>query len=268
MNDITIVTAFFDIGRGEWTPDKGLPHYLQRTTETYFERFSHMAKLDNEMVVYTSIEYEDKVKELRAGKKTEVVVVDFKYGFDFLKKQIAQVQQSQEYQNAIHPDQRANPEYWNPDYVLVNALKSTFVMQAIHNGFTSNDLVAWLDFGYCRTADALNGKNKWQYSFDKDKIHLFNIREPNDITISLEDIIATNRVYMTGPCIVAGKYAWDDLYYLTNHSMNHLLKNNWIDDDQTLLYMAYNSAPDKFELHPVSENDWFVAFKDYNESTD
>jgi hypothetical protein len=32
MNEITIVTAFFDIGRGNWTPDKGLPHYLQRTT--------------------------------------------------------------------------------------------------------------------------------------------------------------------------------------------------------------------------------------------
>jgi len=26
MNEISIVTAFFDIGRGDWTPDKGLPH--------------------------------------------------------------------------------------------------------------------------------------------------------------------------------------------------------------------------------------------------
>ena len=39
MNDITIVTAFFDIGRGEWTPDKGLPHYLHRTNQTYLQRF-------------------------------------------------------------------------------------------------------------------------------------------------------------------------------------------------------------------------------------
>ena len=44
MNDITIVTSFFDIGRGNWTLDRGLPHYLQRTNETYLERFAHLAK--------------------------------------------------------------------------------------------------------------------------------------------------------------------------------------------------------------------------------
>ena len=54
MNDISIVTAFFDIGRGDWTPDKGLPHYLQRTTKTYLERFGYLAKLKNKMVIYTS----------------------------------------------------------------------------------------------------------------------------------------------------------------------------------------------------------------------
>ena len=51
MGNITIVTAFFDIGRGSWTPDKGLPHYLQRSNETYLERFGHMATLDNEMEI-------------------------------------------------------------------------------------------------------------------------------------------------------------------------------------------------------------------------
>ena len=266
MNDITIVTAFFDIGRGEWTPDKGLPHYLQRTTDTYFERFSHMAKLENEMVVYTSIEFEDKVREMRGDKKTEIVVIDFKYGFEYLRKRITETQQNPEYQKQINPAQVKNPEYWNPDYVLVNALKSTFVMQAIDNGLTSNELVAWMDFGYCRDDLALNGKTKWQYPFNKDKIHLFNIRDYDNSRI--EDIIANNRVYMTGPCIVAGNNMWQDLYSLVNHSMNNLLKNNWIDDDQTLLLMSYLSAPDRFELHKVSESDWFVAFKDYNESKD
>jgi hypothetical protein len=59
MNDITIVTAFFDIGRCELTPDKGLPHYLQRTNDTYFERFAEIAKLENDMIVYTSAEFEE-----------------------------------------------------------------------------------------------------------------------------------------------------------------------------------------------------------------
>ena len=46
MNNISIVTAFFDIGRGNWTPEKGLPDYLYRTTDTYFERFGYLAQLD------------------------------------------------------------------------------------------------------------------------------------------------------------------------------------------------------------------------------
>lgn len=264
MNDITIVTAFFDIGRGEWTPDKGLPHYLQRTTDTYFERFSHMAKLENEMVVYTSIEFENRIRELRGDRKTEIVVVDFKYGFDSLRKRIADVQKNENYQNLINPNQRAMPEYWNPDYVLVNSLKSTFALMAIDNGYTTNNLVAWMDFGYCRTPDALNGKTRWQYPFNKDKIHLFNLKEYDDLPF--EEIIANNIVYMTGPCIVAGREMWNNLYSMMNHNLNNLLKNNWIDDDQTLLLMSYLSAPHLFELHNVSGNDWFVAFKDYNES--
>lgn len=264
MNDITIVTAFFDIGRGEWTPDKGLPHYLQRTTDTYFERFSHMAKLDNEMVVYTSPEFESRVKELRGNKKTEIVVIDFKNEFTELRSRITQVQQSQEYQNKISLNQRTNPEYWNPDYVLVNALKSTFVMLAIKNSLITNELVAWMDFGYCRTPDALNGKSKWQYTFEKDKIHLFNLREYDDRP--LIDIIANNIVYMTGPCIVSGRNGWNDLYSMVNHNLNSLLKNNLIDDDQTLLLMSYLSMPESFKLHTVKDDDWFVAFKDYNES--
>lgn len=264
MNDITIVTAFFDIGRGDWTPDKGLPHYLQRTTDTYFERFSHLAKLENEMVIFTSVEFEDKVKELRGDRKTEVVVVDFKYGFDHLRKKISEIQNNPRYLEKINPDQVKNPEYWNADYVLVNALKSTFVMTAIDTGCVNNDLVAWIDFGYCRDASTLNGKTKWEYTFNKDKIHLFQLRELDDY--SLDYVIANNRVYMTGPCIVAGKHMWKELYALVNHSINEMFKTQWIDDDQTMLLMSYLYAPQLFQLHKVPEDDWFIVFKEYNES--
>ena len=70
MSDVTIVTAFFDIGRGDWTPDKGLPHYLHRTTDTYVERFGNLATLENEMVIYTSADLVDKVTELRGDRPT------------------------------------------------------------------------------------------------------------------------------------------------------------------------------------------------------
>ena len=68
---------------------------------------------------------------------------------------------------------------------------------------------------------------------------------------------------MTGGVIVAGKEQWLKLEALVNHSMNELLKNNLIDDDQTLLLMSYLSAPEEFEIHQKSPDDWFFIFKDF-----
>jgi hypothetical protein len=59
---------------------------------------------------------------------------------------------------------------------------------------------------------------------------------------------------------------WPQMEALVHHSLDELFKNNLIDDDQTLLLMSYLSKPELFELHPVSDQDWFIAFKDYNEN--
>lgn len=264
MSDITIVTAFFDIGRGDWTPDKGLPHYLQRTTDTYFERFKHMATLDNDMVVFTSPDLKAKVEELRKGKPTTVITREFSSLAPDLWSKITEVQLSPEYQDMINPSQRKNPEYWNANYVLVNLLKSSFITLAIQGDFVKTDLVAWLDFGYCRDASTLNGVTHWKYPFSTDKIHFFNLKPYNGTMIM--NIISNNDVHITGPHIVAHKDLWPKLEKMVLGHTDILLKNNLIDDDQTLLLMSSLDNPELFELHPVNPNDWFIVFKEYNES--
>ena len=161
MNDITIVTAFFDIGRGEWSPDRGLPHYLQRTNDTYLQRFGHMAKLENDMVVYTSKEFVDDIKFLRQDRPTQIFTLDFPNSFKKLREEVKKVQTDPTYQAKINPMQVKNPEYWSADYVLVNLLKASFVKRSLDVIVT--DLVAWLDFGYCRTEETLNGVELWSY---------------------------------------------------------------------------------------------------------
>ena len=143
---ITIVTAFFDIGRGDWTADKGLPGFIQRTNETYLERFSYLAKLDNPMVIYTSEDFSERIAALRVGKEdlTKVVVVNFKENFIEEREMIKEIQNDPKFIEKITPSQRKMPEYWNADYVLVNYLKSTFVNHALSCGMIETDLVAWL----------------------------------------------------------------------------------------------------------------------------
>lgn len=78
-NNISIVTAFFDIGRGEIGEE--FPSYLKRTTDTYFEYFSNLALLENEIVIFTSKEWEEKILKIRNGKPTKIIIIDLKKKF-------------------------------------------------------------------------------------------------------------------------------------------------------------------------------------------
>ena len=264
MSDITIVTAFFDIGRGDWTPDKGLPHYLQRNVDNYLENFGRLAKLENDMVVFTSNDLLDRVKELRGDRPTNIITLDYEQSFTKLRNEVTRVQNDPEYIKKINPSQLKNPEYWSADYVVVNALKSSFVTQAINRNIIKTELVAWIDFGYCRDDSVLNGVTNWKYDFDENKIHLFNFKEYVEGIVML-DVIANNDVYISGGCIVAGRKLWPALEALVHHSIGELLKNDLIDDDQTLLLMSYLFRQDLFELHPVSKSDWFFAFRQFSQ---
>ena len=263
MNDITIVTAFFDIGRGDWTTDKGLPPYLHRTTKTYFERFGYLATLENEMIIYTSTDLIDKVKELRGNRKTTVIEFDYENSFTESREKIFTIQKDKSYQKKINPQEKNNPEYWNPDYVLVNLLKVTFIRKAIDAGYCNNDLIAWVDFGYCREISTLYGVKHWYSDFDKEKIHLFKLKDYIEGTC-IDQIIFNNDVHMVGGSIVAGKQGWKYLEFLISDSFITLLNNNLVDDDQTLLLMSYLASKDSFELHTMTEA--LVLFRDYNKT--
>ena len=269
MGNITIVTAFFDIGRGDWTPDKGLPHYLQRSNDTYFERFGYMATLDNEMIIFTSEEFVPRVWEYRKDKedKTKVVVVDYVNMCAEERLKIAEIQSNEQYRKKISSTQIKNPEYWSPDYVLVNFLKSYFVNQAIEQGLVSNGQVAWIDFGYCRSMDMLGGHTEWNYDFTPSKIHFFQ-HKVFETWRTISEIIALNDVHILGAKIIATKDMWPVLEKLINHCIGDLINNNLIDDDQTVMLMASLLKPELFEMHSiVNDHTWIdknSVFKEYN----
>ena len=262
MSDITIVTAFFDIGRSDWSVEKGYPHYLKRTTETYLDRFAILAKLDNPMVIYTSPDLEYKIKQLRGDRKTTIFTIEFDNFYVDLRKKIGDIQKSPLFRNQIDPKQLINPEYWNPDYVLINTLKSTFVRMAFQEEVINTELAAWMDFGYCRNVETLNGLTEWKYNFDSNKIHVFSLREMTNINV-MNNLIF-NKVYITGPCIVSGKEKWIELEDLIFKNLHILMDQGFVDDDQGLLTMSYLTDPDLFDIHMIKDSEWFIAFKEYS----
>jgi len=270
MSDITIVTAFFDIGRGNLPKEKygrTLPHYQHRSVDTYFNYFSLLAKLKNNMVIYTTEDMVDRLVQIRDDNglldKTKIIVLPsyLPDEFKFTKSVIEEIMNSPEYYEKID-----NPhliEYWHSDYVLVNIFKALYVTDAIQKGLVETDLVAWIDFGYVRTPDTLPPTLEWKYNFNKDKIHFFNMREIDRMR-HIDSIIYSGDVYIQGCHIVGGKEAWPKLMNLVLTNLKSLVECRLIDDDQTLLLMSYLSQPELFELRYNSPDDWFRIFKDYN----
>jgi protein YibB len=258
----TIVTAFFDIGRGTWT-GAHLPHFLQRTTDTYMERFSYMASVKNDMVIFTSQDLVERISQIRTNSigKTTVIPIDLDNLFDNDIKLIQTVQKLPEFIQQVNPDQRPMPEYWSPKYVLVNYLKSWFATAAIKSNLVLTDQLAWVDFGYCRSPNTVHGCSELTKQFDSTKIHMFKFREPN--LYNTMQLIQNNIVCIFGAKIIAHVSLWPSMYELINKSFTELISNNLIDDDQTLMFMAHSYRPDLFQLHQIYESNPFVLFQEF-----
>ena len=74
MEEITLVTDFFDIGRGQ---DKNKD--LRRTAQRYFDEFKRWARIQNTLVVYTDSDSAEIIKGIRAeyglGEKTNRLII-------------------------------------------------------------------------------------------------------------------------------------------------------------------------------------------------
>lgn len=272
MNDISIVTAFFDIGRGSWTADKGFPHYLARSADTYIDRFKNLCQLENDITVFIAEQHYDIIKDIaksRLNYTTNIVVVDLNKNYSQLLASIEKIQQSKKFQSLIHSSQIKNPEYWNPYYVLVTNLKARFTQEAVLQNLPKHDMVAWIDFGYVRDLKQIPPSKKWTFEFDPSKIHLFEYKE-KDEKRSFEEIIGLNDVHILGAKVVAHKDMWSTMDRLMEQSWKYLESINMVDDDQGLWLISKHSEIKLFQCHKIPDHqegkDPFILFNEFNDS--
>lgn len=263
---ITIVTAFFDIGRGNIPRDKGYPEYLIRTTDTYFEYFSNLAKLENEMIVFTSPDLKERVEKLREGKPTQVITFDLNKKFKHILNKIKEIQELDSFKSKISPKQIKNIEYWSNHYVLVNNLKTFLVNLSIRKYINNDNLVAWVDFGYIRNPEMLNNIKEWYYSFEEDKIHLFSIKKINKIK-TMEDVytaIFNNNPYIIGGSIVGSRHSWNKFNKIVFNCQRDFIRNNIIDDDQGVYLTSYFKNKEFVNVNYLGKDNWFGLFKKFD----
>lgn len=257
MSEITIVTAFFDIGREKW---KG----FERDQNKYVDYFRFWARIKNKLVVYTDKITAEQVWKIRdeygLKDRTQVVVID---NNTVLDEEVFQAIQR------VVADKRftdfrerpENPESHSAQYNYVTYLKPYFVADAIKQNLIDG-MIAWVDFGYNHGGEAcvnpLEFDFLWEYDFSP-KIHIFATEEID--TMPVFDIVKKMRVYISGGIIVAPAFYWQELADLFRKSILHLTHFGLADADQTLLVMSYREKPELFAVHPI--DDWFMVLKEF-----
>jgi protein YibB len=247
MTEITIVTAFFDIGREKWQG-------FQRSSNKYVEYFEFWARLKNKLVVYTDKATAEQVLKIRDDfnlkERTKIIVIDDVYALD--EEVYHQIERVLSNKIAVDFRTRPNsPESCNARYNYTTYLKPYFVADAVKNGYASG-MTAWVDFGYNHGGEVLTNSSEfdflWCYDFSS-KIHLFTSEDVDDMPIF--EVVRTMRAYIQGSIMIAPAELWGEFANLYKEAMLDLTHCGFADDDQTLSLMAYKKKPELFELHEV-----------------
>ena len=261
MSEITIVTAYFDIGRKNW---KG----LERDNNKYLNYFSFWARINNNIIVYTMPELVDEILTIRKNfgllNKTKVIGINNVTECEKeIYNRIKQISRNEIFQTFHFHKEMKRPEAWSSDYNYITSLKPYFVFKAI-SSFNLTETVAWLDFGFNHGGNlGLIDKNDfnftWNYNFSS-KIHLFAYQKIN-LNRPIFDIIRNLDTYIMGGIMIAPANLWKDFYYLSKESILSLIRCGFCDDDQTIALMCYYEKPELFEIHNVSY--WFDGIKKF-----
>jgi len=261
--DITIVSAFYDIGRGDWHPTD--IQCLRRTIDQYFTYFNTLAEIKNPMVVVTSEQFADRIFDIRRkhgmASMTNIIV-----------KELDPVQRARAHdvvKNGIFRNfvlSKEIPEFKMPDYSVVTNQKSRFVIDAINAGYVNTSQCAWIDFGYCRAPKWFNAEKPWEYDFG-DKINMWIMRNLDDRPIF--DVVRTAMVYFMGCHIVGPTTAWRGFNDSWQQSFNALLECGFTDDDQTTMLMIWRKNPELFALRAgvdAGPGSWYYILNQFNDN--
>lgn len=252
MNDsITIVTAFFPLGRSGWKK-------YGCSDEKYLDNFSFWARIHNKIVVYTTPELKDRVMEIRRGfgradSTTVIGVEDFR-SLDAPLFSALKEAADNRLARIFHRVQSC-PEVWNAEYDYVMMLKPMLVNDAVKRGLVSDNAV-WLDFGYNHGGvyylKSEEFDFEWRYDFG-DRINIFALRSLDD-GVPIFEVVRNMNAYVAGGLIAGRAALWPAFGALFRENALALTRVGLVDDDQTALLMSFRQRPDIFTVH---ESSWF-----------
>jgi protein YibB len=261
-NAPTIVTAFFDTQRESWTTRFGETVEARIDANVYLSRFAHLARLKNPMVVFTQAEFAENVLQARRVNGLEglttILVIDDIFAAPSLRPAldaIAARMNNPLFQRMLRAPHL--PEFRQPRYVFIVTLKFLFVQTAIELGGVATPHVSWVDFGYCRKDGQFDATRPWTFD-PKGKVNLFHVLQPDEAPVFA--IVRSGEMYFIANHMIAPRQAWAKFALAIATSFDCLLECGLIDDEQTMMLMAWRREPSAYILHPLPPKHWFTTF--------
>lgn len=261
MNDITIITAFFDIKRGNLAG-------FNRGNDKYLEYFKFWARIENKLIVYTDKYMAEKVSEFRSSlglsDRTEVIIID---DFTMIEPDIYERMNVIE-KNTDFINFRANPNALEnkADYNLIMFLKYWCINDAVSRKAVSTELIAWMDFGFNHGGKKFINSDQfefeWRTELDPESIHLFKSgNSPGAKPSAVFKEIQYLSQNIQGGTVILGTKRAEYFYSLIKKAMYSMLYLGLMDDDQTLLRIAYEIDPKAVIVHKSEW--WFMPIKEH-----
>ncbi|MCR5253495.1 MAG: hypothetical protein K6C98_07260 [Treponema sp.] len=259
-DDVTLVTAFFDIGRGDFNIVRCEP----RSAQKYIDYFDFWARIQNKLVVYTSPEYAKQIRDVRKkyGRENETVIIEIEDIFA-IEKDIYNRMKNIESDENFKDFRFWNKEVSNrADYNYIMLMKYWCMQDAVARGLCSN-VVFWIDFGYNHGGVCYTKTEEFNFYITgttNNKIQLYALPQKEPEKVSGIQSLQFQFDTFAGCPVVAPYSMCNELWQMTKTAMLSLISLDCIDDDQQLLLMAYKLHPECFEIH---NSDWFMPLKEY-----
>jgi len=268
-HDITLITAFFDIGRGKWSK-------FTRSTECYINSFIEYFNYDYKMIVFIDDRYIDevieKISKMNSTNIANKTLIPINYAW--LDKNIYSWKQMESVKRVMSSDYYKNicnsrikngyPENIYAEYNLINISKIDFICYAINNSLITGNIdtnfICWTDFGYFSSILNNNIDNFPSTSLD---IKYFNTKKinfclRNKLNENDKDYIHTllnATETFTGTFWGANSKNMKIFQTLVHNEVNEMIKNNIFDDDQHIYLRCFLKNPSSFDLY-LSDNKW------------
>lgn len=255
--EVTIISAFFDIGRNNYGTD------FKRSNNKYVDYFKFWARIKNKVIIYTDKEYEEIILDIRDSfglkDRTKVIVIDDIYKLvPEVYNKMCEIENSQDFKDFRYV--KNNPES-RAKYNYIMFLKTWCMYDANKKGLIDTEMSVWLDFGFNHGgevyADEKDFDFLWKYPFE-DKVYLFTIKLDENKPIF--KIVQNGEVYASGTPYFVSTNLIEKFYKLMYDATISMLDMGLMDDDQTILLMAYRKNK---EIFIYEQNDWFLSLKRY-----